>query len=102
MPYQSITPPIITIQFESMKHAIMQHMAMHTAEMQETLDLELTRAIEQFDLAGYIHKIVAQILQEQIKRAVESRLYEVIYNDKDFEKEITHMIGMTVREVFKK
>jgi hypothetical protein len=99
---ESITPPIITIQFESMKHAIMQHMALHTKEMQATLDEELTQAIEAFDLRGYVQKIVKNSLEEQIKKAVESNLYDLIYSDKDFNIEIRHMIADSVKEVFKK
>lgn len=101
MSYQAITPPIITIQFESMKHAIMHHMALHTKEMQATLDLELTKAIEAFDLSGYVQKIVKNILEEQIKKAVECNLYDLIYRDENFNRELVHMIADSVRDVFK-
>ena len=102
MSYQAITPPIITIQFESMKHAIMQHMALHTQEMQATLDAELTKAIEAFDLGEYVQKIVKTTLEEQIKKAVERNLYDLIYRDEGFNKELNHMIADSVRNVFKK
>lgn len=99
---QSVTPPIITIQFETMKHMIMQHMGSLTQEMQSTLELELSRAIEAFDLREYIQRIVRGTFEEQIKKAVERNLYELIYHDEDFNKEVTHMIGNTVRDIFKR
>jgi hypothetical protein len=102
MSYEALTPPIITIQFESMKHAIMQHMALHTKEMQATLDVELTKAIEAFDLSGYVQRIVKSTLEEQIKKAVERNLYDLIYRDEGFNKEINHMIADSVRDVFNK
>jgi len=64
--------PIIKLELDRMRYSVVHAFNQRNAELEEIVNEELEKALENFSYAQEIRKVVDNVLQEAIKRAVES------------------------------
>lgn len=62
--------PVIKIELEQMRQAIVHQFGKHTEEVQKAVNEELKKAVENFDFATEVQKIAKQVITEAINNSI--------------------------------
>lgn len=60
--------PLIRLEVESMKHAIISHLGVHGSELGKILDAEIQKAIDTYPWESSVAEIVHDALHSEIER----------------------------------
>lgn len=70
---------IVRLDVEGMKHQILHAFSERALELTDLIDVELTKAIENFDFGAEIRKTVYEELPKLVDEAVQSAMRRAIY-----------------------
>lgn len=100
--------PIIRLEVEGLKQAMMHHMGLHNEELKDAMDLALSEEIKKYDIGKLILKLAPDIVGAYVEKCIEIAITEGLYpilckeNRTLFNDAINKEIRKQLSPVFKK
>ena len=91
-------PPIIRIEMEHMKHTLIHAMAAHFTEQDERVKNAITQAIDNYDYAGEVAKLVGREITDAIVTALREYLQVGGDGYKNIQELAIHRIDAEIKD----